>query len=164
MSPISLRIQVAQRHELLYAQANLSHAASDLARDKVAAAPRRLVVEQDAVDSEHAVSLAVVDRDPVGVDFGGAVRRPRIKRGRLLLRDLLYLAEHLRGGGLVEADLLFQVACADGVQDSQSSDGVDLGGVLGQVEGDLHMALCAQVINLVRLNLADQFDEVCAIR
>jgi len=31
------------------------------------------VVEEDAVASEHAVSLAVVDHDPVSVQFGDAV-------------------------------------------------------------------------------------------
>ena len=48
--------------------------ARDLARDEGLAADRALVVEQDAVGGVHAVGLAVVHRDPVGVELGRAHR------------------------------------------------------------------------------------------
>ncbi len=38
-----------------------------------------LVVEEDPVAGEHAISLAIVDHDPVGVQLGNAVRRSEIQ-------------------------------------------------------------------------------------
>ena len=54
--------------------------ARDLARDERLAAARRLVIEEDAVDGEEAVGLAIVDRHPVRVDLRHAVRAARIER------------------------------------------------------------------------------------
>ena len=39
---------------------------------------RALVIEEDPVAGEHAVRLAVVDHDPVGVQLGNAVWRSKI--------------------------------------------------------------------------------------
>ena len=75
--------------------------AGDLAGHEGLAAAGRLVVEQDAVDREHAVGLAVVPGDPVAVDLRGAVGRARVERRVLVLRGRRG-AEHLRGGRLVE--------------------------------------------------------------
>ena len=44
---------------------------------------------------EEVVALAIVDRDPVGVDLGDAVRAARVERRRLVLRRSPDLAEHL---------------------------------------------------------------------
>ena len=48
------------------------------------------------------VRLAVVDRDPIGVDLRGRVRRARMERRRFALRRLGDLAEHLRARRLIE--------------------------------------------------------------
>ena len=53
----------------------------------VGAAPRRLVVEQDAVDREQVVRLAVLDRHPVGEDLGDGVRAARVERRRSRAAD-----------------------------------------------------------------------------
>ena len=44
---------------------------------KVSPRMRRFVIEQDAVAGIHAVGLAVVDGDPVGIELGDSVGRAR---------------------------------------------------------------------------------------
>ena len=77
----------------------------DLARHELEAAPRALVVEQDAGDGVEPEALAVVHRDPVPVHLRHAVRAPRIEGRRLALRRLDDLAEHLARAGLIEPRL-----------------------------------------------------------
>ncbi len=64
--------------------------------------------------TEDAIALAVIDRHPVRVQLGHAIRAARVERGVLDLRDGLHLAEHFRGRRLVEADL--RVDQADGLE------------------------------------------------
>ena len=43
------------------------------------------MVEQDAVDGEQAVSVAIVARHPVGVDLRCCIRRARVEQRVLVL-------------------------------------------------------------------------------
>jgi hypothetical protein len=62
------------------------------------------------------------------------------------------------------ARLLFQAQDADGLQDAQGAQGVHVGRVLRRLEGDLHVGLRGQVVDLVRLDLLHDADEVGCIR
>ena len=64
---------------------------SHLARDEGRAAAGALMVKENSVGKVHAVSLAVVDDHPVGVLLGHPIRRARVERRRLGLRDLAHL-------------------------------------------------------------------------
>ena len=64
-------------------QAKQSHrdareAAGDLAGHEGLAAQRRFVIEENAAAGVHAVGLAVVDRDPVGVELGDEIGRAHV--------------------------------------------------------------------------------------
>ncbi len=122
------------------------------------------MVEQDAVAGVDAVGLAVVHRDPMGVYLGGAVRRTRVERRGLALRHLLHQTEHLAGGGLVEAHAVLQPQDAHGLQQAQRSQGVAVGRVLRRLEAHLHVALRRQVVDLVRLRLLHDADEIGGVR
>ena len=122
------------------------------------------MIEQDAVRGVHAVGFAVVDRDPVGIELGRAVGRARIERRRLALRDLLHLAVQLGRRGLVEAHLVLDAEDADGLEQAQGTERVGVGRVLGRLEAHLHVALGGEVVDLVRLVLLDEADEVGGIR
>ena len=137
--------------------------AGDLAGDEGLAADRALVVEQDAVRGVHAVGLAVVHRDPVGVDLGGAVGRARVERRGLRLRHLADLAEHLGRRGLVEPHLAFHAEDADRFEQAQGAERIGVGGVFGGLEADLHVALGGQIVDLVRLHLLDDPDQARAV-
>ena len=62
---------------------------------------------------------------------------PGVEGGGLFLGDLLHLAEHLAGGGLVELDLVGQSAGPDGVQQPECAHRVHIGCVLRQLKGHL---------------------------
>ncbi len=105
MAPVAQGVEIAEEQLALQAMGDRRDGAGDLAGDEGLAADRALVVEQDAVRGMNAVGLAIVHRDPVGVELGGAVGGARIERRRLRLRHLADLAEHLRRRGLVEPHL-----------------------------------------------------------
>ena len=121
----------------------------------------RLVVEEDAVAGEHAVGLAVVHRDPVGVHLGHGVGAARVERRRLGLRDFLHLAEHLGGGGLVEAGPCGQPSIADRLQQAQRAEAVDVRRVLGLSKLTRTWLLGGQVVDLFGLDLLRQCGAGC---
>ena len=129
-------------------------AEGDLAGDEVLAPPRRLVVEDDAVADEHAVGLAIVDRQPMGIDLGGRVGRTGIERRRFLLRHLPDLAEHLRRAGLIDPRI--RPAFANAFQDPQRPQAVHVARVFRDLEADLHVALRGQVVDLVGPDFAQE--------
>jgi hypothetical protein len=79
-----------------------------------------------------------------------------MERGQLVLgwRDR---PEHLRGRRLIEASL--HIRCPDGLQQADGAEPGRLPGVLRDLEGDLHVALGAQVVDLVGGDGADQVDQ-----
>ena len=108
VAPVAEGIHVAEEQAGLEALGDVGDAAGDLAGDEGLAAARRLVVEEDAVAGIHAVGLAVVHGDPVGIHLGHRIGRARVERRGFRLRDLLDQAVELGGGCLIEAGLLFQ--------------------------------------------------------
>ena len=102
VAPVARRVEVAQAHALLHPRLDRRHGPRDLARDKGLAAPRALVVEEDAVDGEHIVRLAVVDDAPVAHQLGARVGGARVEGRLLALPRLLDLAIQLGGGCLDE--------------------------------------------------------------
>src|SRR6185437_9546985 len=89
VTPVAPGLEVSQIQRVFKADLDTGDAARDLARHEGLAPDRALMVEQDAVRGEHAVSLAVVDGDPVAVQLGHRVGRARIERRGFLLRDFL---------------------------------------------------------------------------
>ncbi len=76
---------------------------------------------------------------------------------------LLNLAEQLRSGGLIKTSLFHQAQNTDGLQDAQGTKGIGIGGVLRGFEGDLNMTLGSQIVDLIRLHLLDDPDQVGGI-
>ena len=118
------------------------------------------MVEEDTVGGEDAVGLTVITRDPVGVDLRDTVRAARVEGCRLGLRHLDDFAVELGSGSLVDADLLFHLQDADGLEEAERANAVGVGGILRDIEGDLHMGHRAEVIDFVGLDVADDADEV----
>ena len=163
MAPVALGVQVAEIQAVLPAMLDGGDRAGDLAGDEGLAAGRTLVVEQDAVAGMHAVGLAVVHRDPVGVQLGGGIGAARVEGRGLALRRLLHLAVQFRGGGLIEARGLLHAQDPDRLQQAQGADAVGVGGVFRRLEAHMHVALGSQIVDLGRLDLLDQTDQVGAV-
>jgi hypothetical protein len=111
----------------------------------------------------HAVGFAIIHRDPIGIKLGGRIGRARIERRRFRLRNLLDLAEHLRGRGLVEPHAVLEAENADRLEQAQGTDGVGIGGVFGGLEAHLDMALGGQIVDLRRPHLLDDPDQAGAV-
>src|SRR5438105_3731239 len=115
------------------------------------------MVEQDPGYGEQVITLPVVDRDVVAVDFGDAIGTAGIERSMLGLRRLTDLAEHLAAGCLVEAD--FGVYHTDGFQHPGDAEGRELSGQnrlrpTGRNEGHGR-----EVIDFLRGGLLDRLDQ-----
>ena len=139
---------------------DVGHGAGDLAGDEGLAAARRLVVEQNAAGSVEPVALPVIHRDVVAEDLGAGVRAARVEDRGLALRRRR-AAEHLARGGLVEAALARRTP--HGFQQAQRADGDHIGGVLGDLEAHLHVALRAEVVDLIRAQIVEERGERAAV-
>src|SRR5260221_7789368 len=100
--PVSPRFDVAKSQLLGDAELAARGPVRDLARHELEAAARTLVVEEDAGNRVQAEALAIVQRDPMAVDFRHPVGTARIERRGLALRWLDHLAEHLTETVLLE--------------------------------------------------------------
>ena len=161
MAPIALGVEIAEIEPLLHAEMDRRDGAGDLAGDESFAADRALVIEQDAVRGVDAVGLAIVDRNPVGVELGRRIRRARIERRRLVLRNRLRLAVEFRGRGLVEADTS-RTSLSSRIASSRRSvpSASTLAVYSGRLEGNLHMRLRREIVDLVGLRLLDDADQI----
>ena len=99
----------------------------------------------------------------MGIKLCGRVGRARIEWRRLLLRDLLCLAEQLGRGRLIETGLLFPAEDTDGLEQAQRSKPVGIGGVFRSFERDLHMRLGREIVNLVRLRFLHDADDISRV-
>ena len=88
MAPIALRVEIAEIELVLAAELDRRRGAGDLARDEGFAAQRALVVEEYPVGRVDAVRLAIIDDDPIGVEFGRRIGRARVEWGCFRLRRL----------------------------------------------------------------------------
>mmetsp|Transcript_39689 Transcript_39689/g.99356 ORF Transcript_39689/g.99356 Transcript_39689/m.99356 type:complete len:299 (-) Transcript_39689:242-1138(-) len=161
--PVSCSVQVAERHRLLISRLDGCNRTSDLSRHKRLATAWRLMVEEDTVDCVHAVGLAVVDDAPVGHELCARVGRARVEGRLLALAGLLDLAVELRGRGLVVPAGLLEAGLADCLESVEGADGVDVCRVDGEFKRRVHVALGRQVVELVRLHLVQEGDQVVEV-
>ena len=135
----------------------------DLARHKRFTPPRALVVKKDPVAGIHPIALAVVDRDPIRIKLRDAVRTAWIERCALLLRNLLHQAVELAGAGLVDPRFFREPQDTHCLKNPQHSQCITVGGVLRALKAHRYVALGAEVIDLIRLHLLDDPNQVGAV-
>ena len=149
MAPVAQRIEVAHVETGVEALIDARQAAGDLAAYEGFAAARGSVVDQDAVAGIHAVGLAVVHRDPVGIELGDAIGAAGIEGRGFFLRRFLHQAVKLTGAGLVDAGFVCEHQHAHRFQDAQGAKGVGIGGVFQSLKAHRRMALADKVVNLI---------------
>src|SRR5262249_40585635 len=125
---------------------------------ELAAAPRRLVVEQNAAGAEHAVAFAIVHGDPMPIGLGHAVGTARVEWRCLTLGSLPDLAVHLAAAGLVKAYVpgIEQPNC---LQHGCHANGGELSGEHGLLPARRHETHGREVIHFVGLNLLHHVDK-----
>ncbi len=108
------------------------------------------MVEQNTAAAKDVVTLAVVDRHPMRIQLGHAVRAAGVEGCALNLGNGLHLAKHLGGAGLVKTNL--GVNQANGFEQVEATNASDLRSGVGLVKRHAHKALRSQIVDLVRLN------------
>ena len=61
------------------------------------------MIKQDAIAGIDAIGFAIINGDPISIQFSHGIRAAWIKGRGFFLRDFLYKAVQLAGGGLVKA-------------------------------------------------------------
>ena len=121
------------------------------------------MVKQNAVAGIHAVGLAVVHHYPVGVELGHGVGAAGVEGRGLFLGGFLHQAVELAGAGLVEPGFVLQAQNANGLEQAQGAQGVNVGGVFRAFEAYGHVALRAQVVDLVGLGFLHNAHQVTGV-
>ena len=164
VAPITLGVHVTEVQAFLLARLDVRHGEGDLARHEGFPSAGRLVVEQNSIARVHVIRLAVVHHGPESHHFCHRVRRSRVKRRLLRLRDLLHFAVQLRRGRLVESRRLLLPGQANRFEQVQRPDAVNFGGVHRHLERHLHVRLRGEVIHLRRSHVAADRHEGVQIR
>ena len=90
VAPVAQGAEVPEVELVLLTSGDTSSGEGDLAGDEGFATALTLVVEEDTVDGEHTVALAVVLRDPEAVELSYSIGGAGVERRRLTLGDLLH--------------------------------------------------------------------------
>ena len=153
-APVTLGVEVPQVQLVLPASRDPGRRAGDLPGHELLAAPRALMVEENAAGSVKAVALSVVDRLPVSKSLRTPVGAAGVKRSRLILRRRArHPAEHLRGRRLIEAGV--RGVPTDRVQQPQRPQSGHVGRVFLLLKRVANVALGGKVVDLARLNIVD---------
>ena len=96
------------------------------------------------------VALAVVHGDPERINLGRAIRTARVERRRLALRHLAHQAKHFAARRLIKTRL--GGAFANRLEQPHGCHPRHIPGVFRDVEAHAHVALRAEMVDLVRLN------------
>ena len=161
--PVAPSVEIAEEELVLKPKLDARGGAGDLAGHKRLAAPRGLVVEENAVRGENAVRLAVVPHRPVGVELGDGVGRAGMKRRRFALRAFRRHAEELRSRRLVEAHVAAEIGPPNRLEKPDGAERVDFAGVLGHVKRHANIALRGKIVDFVGANLAAELREPSGI-
>ena len=131
VAPVAPRIEVAEDELVLQSERDGRGAMRNLARQKLERPARRLVVVEDPRAGEQAVALSIRARAEMRVRLRDTVGRERGEGCLFRLRHLVRLAEDLRRGRLVEADL--HVHGANRLEQGGRTDGGELRGFNGLI-------------------------------
>ena len=116
MSPVTLRVKVAKVQARLLPKADVRNSPCDFSRYEGPPTTGALVVEENAIASEHVVGLAVVFGDPESIELCDTVGASRIERGILVLRYRLNQPVELGSRGLVEPYVVLEATGAQGIE------------------------------------------------
>ena len=153
-APVPPDIEIAELKDLLLAMLDAREGQGDLTGHEMMSAQGRLVIEQNSRRRMQAVGLPVIRRYPMTIGLGGAIGATRMKRRCFRLRRFTGLAEHFRGGGLIEPGA--GAYRADCFENSGYRNGIDFRGVDRLIERRADEALRPQIVELVGLQAVYQ--------
>ena len=92
ITPVTQRVHVSKFQMILNTFCDSSGSQCDFSGNEVLTAALRLMVEQNTVDSEHAVCFAVLFHDPEAILFCNRIRAVWVERSCFALRNFLYFS------------------------------------------------------------------------
>ena len=159
VAPVTERVKIAEIQLVLLALLDACGSKRNLTSHESLAAALTLMVEKDTRAAEHVISLTIFLHNPEAVLLSYGVRRIRMERSVLVLRNLLHLAVKLRSRSLIHTASLGQSTLADCLKDAKHTGGIHISSKLRRVEAHLHMTLSSKVIHLSRLHLVHHLDD-----
>ena len=159
-TPVHPGIQGPYVEGLLFAGKDSGDPARDLPRHERLAPPGGFVVEENPVCGKHPITVAVIPRHPVGIEFGAGVRAPRPERCRLALRRRRR-PEHLAARSLVE--LRPVSAPPDHLKKPGRPEAGDVSRVLGDIEANPHVTLGPEVVDFVGFDVVDEMRDLLVV-
>ena len=117
------------------------------------------MIKENAVAGENIVGLAVIYRNPVGVEFRHRVGASRIKRGGLRLRRLLDQTIEFGSACLIEFRPAIQFQGPHGFKKAQRPQRIAVGRVFRLFEADGNMRLCGKIVDFRRRHLFHDVDQ-----
>ena len=121
------------------------------------------MVKQKSVAAIHPITLPVIHCDPVAVELRNPIWTARVKRCAFSLRRFLHEPVELTCAGLIDPCLLSKSKQSYCFQDAKCAKGIAVCCVFGCLKADCYVALGTKVVDLIRLNLLDDPDQVAAI-
>src|SRR3989344_3473069 len=153
VSPIARGIKIAQLDMGSSTRRDLRHTVRYFPRNEIESATRRLVIKEDAVHDEHAVTLAIDTRNLEGVQFCGAVGTSRLKRRHFALGSvLLFPAIQLRSRCLIYLHLRIEESRR--LEQGQHAERVGLCSVRRDFERNLHVRLRREIVYFIGFHFA----------
>src|SRR5258708_38464867 len=107
----------------------------------------------------HGVGFAVIDHDPVSIEFCASVGTPWVEGSGLSLRCFDDLSKQFRSRCLIKANVLLQLQNSYGLQKTQRSKRVGVGRILRCFKAHLNMALGSKIVDFGGPNLIQQANE-----
>ena len=159
IAPVTQGIHVSQFQMILQTFCNASCSQCDLTCNEIFTTTLRLMIEQNAVNSEHSISITVFLHHPEAILLCHSVRGIWMKRCGFFLWNLFYLAIQFRSRCLIYFTGLCQTADTDSFQHTQDTQCIHITGIFRRIKGYLHMALGSQIINFIRSDLSHQTDQ-----
>src|SRR6266481_527188 len=162
ITPVAFGLKIAHVEFLLQTGANPRYSSRDLAAHESLSSTWRFVIEKNAVAGEETITFPVIHCHPVRVDLRASIRAARPERSILALWRFRRCTKHFAAGGLVELGLEpYYSYC---LQETDRSECSHIACVFRELKTDLYMALSAQVINFLRMNLVKELDQTRRIR
>ena len=100
MAPITFGIDVSEVQTVTFSEVYFGNSASNLSSHKRTTTAGTFMVKEDAINGEHVIRFAIVDDNPIRIQFRHTIRRARVKGRCLGLRCFHNLSIQLAGGCL----------------------------------------------------------------
>ena len=118
------------------------------------------MIEQNAVRGVHAICFAIIHHDPIGIELGRRVGLIEDKKASFRSAGLPEPCRRARRWTPDRSGSSWSVPEGELLQEPKGAGSIGVSRIFRRLERDLHVALCGEIIDLVRLRFLNNADEV----